>query len=333
MHELGRWKLGSLPPEKQNEHVEELPAHRLRRRSYPLVAVLMLVPGALGYGVYLTWRASQPPGSSFSKGAVLALRAERREDAVRVSWNPNTPVVNHATDAVLSIRDGDLQPQPLHLTLAQLLNGSVVYGPSKNNVQVWLEISGPDNTRVGETVLAPEAPKAEWIARAGRPGADSSSRSRGLSDDLIVDPPPTPILRPEASVLTQQLAGVQPKLGPPPPLEPQQSGTAQRQPQHLPAPVFVAAHALFESRPNLSFEIRETITSELELQVKVQIDESGRVVKIDSVQSTGPASHSLFRATEDAARLWKFAPAMRGDQPVPSEAILSFRYSPKAAGN
>src|ERR1700756_4917012 len=87
MHELGRWKLGSLPPEKQNEHVEELPAHRLRRRSYPLVAVLMLVPGALGYGVYLTWRASQPPGSSFSKGAVLALRAERREDAVRVSWN------------------------------------------------------------------------------------------------------------------------------------------------------------------------------------------------------------------------------------------------------
>jgi len=151
--------------------------------------------------------------------------------------------------------------------------------------------------------------------------------------DLIVDPPPTPILRPEASVLTQQLAGVQPKLGPPPPLEPQQSGTAQRQPQHPPAPVFVAAHALLESRPNLSFEIRETITSELELQVKVQIDESGRVVKIDSVQSTGPASHSLFRATEDAARLWKFAPAMRGDQPVPSEAILSFRYSPKAAGN
>lgn len=69
----------------------------------------------------------------------------------------------------------------------------------------------------------------------------------------------------------------------------------------------------------------------MEVQVKVQIDESGRVVKIDSVLYIGPASRSLLRATEAAARLWEFAPALRENQPVTSETLLSFRYNPKTA--
>jgi hypothetical protein len=330
------------------EQEEELPARRIGWHSYRLMAVLMLVPGALGYGVYLKWRTTLDTPGSVSKVAALALRAEHREDAVRISWNPKTPVVNRAMDAVLSIRDGDLQPEPLHLSLAQLGEGSVIYGPCKNNVEVRLEVTGPDNTKAGETILAGPAPKEDSTARlVAETRVDSFSRNRTLSGApvshhdfgtaqgiLLVDVPAAPVLRPEASVLTEQLAAMQPKFVPLPPPDPRPSTIAARQaeqPRTIPA--FVAAHALHEARPNLPAEIRATVTSDVEVQVKVQIDESGRVVKIDSVLYTGPASRSLLRATETAARLWEFAPALRENQPVTSETILSFRYNPKTAGN
>jgi hypothetical protein len=330
-------------PEKSSAALgEELPARRFRGPSYPLVAVLLL---ALGYGVYLTWRTSQAL-ASVSDVTALGLRAERREDTVRISWNLDTPMVNQARDAVLSIRDGDLRPQPLHLTLAQLREGSVVYGPSKNSALVWLELTGPDNTKASETIVsaAPEAGSPARFAKASQPAVDSSSRNRTLSsppgsqDDfgatqgiLLVDPPAAPILRPEASILAGELPGVQPKFTLLPPPAPQPSGIAPQQPPT--ATAFVSAHAIHESQPNLPARIRATVTSDVEVQVKVQVDESGRVVTIDSVRFAGPASRSLIRATEEAARLWTFAPAMRGDKPVASEAILSFRYNPKTAGN
>jgi len=57
------------------------------------------------------------------------------------------------------------------------------------------------------------------------------------------------------------------------------------------------------------------------------------VVRIDPLVSTGPVSDSLVSVTEEAARQWRFAPAMRGNRPVESEVVLTFRYTPKTSGN
>jgi hypothetical protein len=91
---------------------------------------------------------------------------------------------------------------------------------------------------------------------------------------------------------------------------------------------FVAARPIRETQANLTASISRTLTSPVEVQVKVRIDESGRVIRADPVALTGPASHALFAATENAALLWKFAPAMRGNQPIASEAVLKFSYAP-----
>jgi hypothetical protein len=99
---------------------------------------------ALGYGVYLKWKATQA-SASFSNVGALALRTERREGALRVSWNRDTLVVNRAKDAMLSIRDGDLKPQELHLELEQLRMGSVVYTPVNKSVLFQLEVTGRDD--------------------------------------------------------------------------------------------------------------------------------------------------------------------------------------------
>jgi hypothetical protein len=72
------------------------------------------------------------------------------------------------------------------------------------------------------------------------------------------------------------------------------------------------------------------MTSEVELRIKVQIDDSGRVTEADTLTASGPATRSLLGVTEKAARLWEFAPAMRGSERVPSEAIVVFRFRPLA---
>jgi TonB-like protein len=83
---------------------------------------------------------------------------------------------------------------------------------------------------------------------------------------------------------------------------------------------------------DLPTAIRATVVSEVEVQVKVQVDESGRVVRVDLVGSTGPVSGSLVSVTQEAALQWRFAPAVRDSQPVASEVVLMFRYIPKMAG-
>ena len=154
MHEpSGRGALSNLSAARQYNNVErdfalsepekKASARRLRWKWHTLVPVLMI---ALGYGVYLKWKTSQA-SASVSNVDALALRAERREGSLRVSWNRDTPVVNRAKDGMLSIRDGDLQPQELHLELEQLRMGSVVYTPVNKSVLFKLEVTGGTRRR------------------------------------------------------------------------------------------------------------------------------------------------------------------------------------------
>jgi len=117
-----------------------------------------------------------------------------------------------------------------------------------------------------------------------------------------------------------------------PPTEPDRM--APREPQPPPVtPAFVAARPIHESLPSLPRAIRATVTSEVEVQTKIQVDESGRVARVAPLGSTGPASDAIVRISEEVARQWRFVPAMRGNQPVASEVVLMFRYTPKTAGN
>jgi hypothetical protein len=81
----------------------------------------------------------------------------------------------------------------------------------------------------------------------------------------------------------------------------------------------------------LSAAVRDLIASQVEVDVKVQIDETGRVIKAEPMPANRPVSTSLTGAASSAAALWQFAPARRGGQPVPSALILRFQYQPAPA--
>jgi len=70
------------------------------------------------------------------------------------------------------------------------------------------------------------------------------------------------------------------------------------------------------------------IPSVVEVDVKVRIDEAGRVVKAEPVPTKEPVSSTLVAAARDAAMRWRFEPARRGNQPVPSDLVLKFQYQP-----
>lgn len=299
----------------------------------PLYPVLALSIAAVCMMAYMAWprlkNFERPAGST-----ELELQVDRLEGNLRVNWNQNAPMLQRAQGAVLTIRDGDSPPVELQLEPEQLHNGRIVYSPKTANVQFSLEIIAPDGMRTTESVttLAPHRHMDSTrvtVARKPLPAGQAARDRRTLSPleskreftrekSVGMVPPNTQVPSPSPQT---PVAGE--KVDPP-----SSNPPAARTTEVAVSPAYVPPRALHESRPALSAAIRAMMTSEVELQVKVKIDDSGSVTRADTLSASGPATRSLVDLTEQAARLWKFAPAIRGAAPVPSEAIVVFKFRP-----
>ena len=98
----------------------------------------------------------------------------------------------------------------------------------------------------------------------------------------------------------------------PPTLKPLTAGTQS---------VFISAVATQKVQPNFPPEARGSAISGRVL-VKVSIDTSGAVISAKAME--GP--HVFRRVSEEAARKWRFRPAMRDGQSVISEQTIEFKF-------
>jgi len=58
------------------------------------------------------------------------------------------------------------------------------------------------------------------------------------------------------------------------------------------------------------------------------VDERGSVTRAELVEKTGPVSWSVAAEPAlQAARAWRFEPARRDGRPVPSSALVTFRFN------
>jgi hypothetical protein len=299
----------------------------------PVYPVLGLSIVAVYMVVYLVWPGFKNFGRT-AGSAELELQVDRREGNLRVNWNQNAPLVQRARGAALTIRDGDSPPVELQLEPEQLRNGSIVYTPKSASVQFSLAITAPDGAKTAESVLALASRRSPGSTRitaalkqplAGRGARDritlpplESGRDFTRQKSVRVVPSDADVRSTSAPTPTQA-ERVDPPLTNPP---------AARTAEAASSAVYIAPRTLHELRPVLSTAIRATMTSEVELQVKVKIDDAGRVTQADTLTATGPATRRLVDVTEKAARLWKFAPAMRGSESVPCEAVVVFRFRP-----
>jgi len=294
-----------------------------------LFAIAMMALGAAGYGVYMRWSgAPSSAAQAVVDAPALALEVQRQGADLRVSWNRHSFAVARASDGVLEIRDGDLQVQQLHLDVDQLRHGSIFYTPANPTVQFRLEVTDPDSAKTSETVLALTASRLE--SRSGSsPGAGATkapappqttapagdqTASPGFAHDFG-EPVRVAVVPPAANSASKSV----PEL-------PQPSRTPAA-PMRL-AESYTPPQAMREVQPKLPPSANAEVTSLVEVQIRVQIDDKGAVTKAEPVPGKERVNSVLVNAARDAALRWRFEPAWRDSRPVASEVVLKFQYRP-----
>jgi hypothetical protein len=317
-------------PSLEELALEAISPHRNQWLLYPLVAILMMGLGAAGYWIYTKW--NPPPTATLASDAqVLALQVERKGGDLRVSWSRHAFAIARAIEGALVIRDGDLHEQHLRLGLDELRHGSILYTPANPTVQFRLEVTDQENVKTSETVLAVTAAKPDT---AGGAGSEASSGNSVPSGGTPRRQPPLPAAASGPNFGEPvRLAIVKPPVSAPRP-----SGPEVPQPKFTPqsgqtdsaGESYSPAQPMREVQPNVPANASAEVTSLVEVEVRVHIDDKGAVVSAEPLPGKTPVSSLLVGAARSAALRWRFEPAWRGSRPVASELILKFQYHPAA---
>ena len=297
----------------------------------------------------------------------LSLRATRREGDLELTWNRDSALIASATSGTLSIQDGDSTRQ-VSFDAAQLRDGSLVYLPKTDQILMRLTVTTPTSTAaesvmvilptVGKpqtytmvpaatqpknspiTATVPPAPPSE-ITSPSRPFTPPVSRTGNPSRDVSVlqDPPPVnsqPGAVPAAGIMERlpSLGGGGNRLPPAPGGGNRPPGSSSSPPtgtpQSSPPPGVITYEppvAIVKTKPAFPPSMSVLLLKRTVVEVKVTIDKTGKVTKAEAVPQASVNSYWLNLAA-DAARFWRFKPAQRNHEPVPSEAVLQFVFTP-----
>jgi TonB family protein len=72
--------------------------------------------------------------------------------------------------------------------------------------------------------------------------------------------------------------------------------------------------------------VRRSITGEVMVQVRVNVDSSGKVIGAEPLGSGDPVAQALAGAAISAVKRWQFEPARRGAEKVTADTVLTFRF-------
>ena len=81
-----------------------------------------------------------------------------------------------------------------------------------------------------------------------------------------------------------------------------------------------------EYRPDVPAALRERMTHDVEIAVKVYVDETGGVFDSIPLRYGIAVADDLGIFAAESARLWKFEPARRGGAKTPGQTIIRFRF-------
>jgi hypothetical protein len=283
----------------------------------------------------------------------LALKVEIERSQIRIGWDRNSPVIAVAKRGYVSIQDG-INTKSMDLDPHLLRTGSLVYSTPAADVTVRLQVEAADGI-ASESVRAvrsgrPDAflPSAASAgdAPASRSGASTEIKSPGELSLAIADAsdiaregarPRTPS---PASTAGADLSGstVRSKGQPSLPRGGKEGvGSASEEARaRVLARVateegrYVAARPVNRVEPEASFTLHPFIVPEVQINVRVVIDRSGRVIRAESLSRGNALMEHLSKIAVQAARQWTFSPARHDGQSVPSETMLQFQFVNKS---
>lgn len=91
---------------------------------------------------------------------------------------------------------------------------------------------------------------------------------------------------------------------------------------------FVPPTAVRQARPQVPAELRQRITRDVLINVRVYVDRAGKVEFAELLSDGTGENRELAALAVFASRKWQFAPANRDGKPVPAQAVLRFRFAP-----
>ena len=285
--------------------------------------------------------------------ALLGLRAERQNGDLLLTWNRQSAQIIGATSGVLLIQDGNANRQ-IALDAAQVSEGSILYSPITDQVQMRLTVTTPSgSTTESVMVLLPKAgppqvknlspsktppsapvPPSDESASASRQQprrtfvAPDGKRAAQPSQAPVLDSPPTLNTRPTSAIaLPTALPELPHSASSPAPQSPLTLLAPAEPPQTMPhgTSEFHPPVAITKVMPEFPAVLRSIALKSKTVEVKVTIDSHGKVTKAEPVIQKDVSNFMAAEAVR-AARLWKFQPALSGDQPVSSELLLRFTF-------
>src|SRR4051812_26970219 len=159
----------------------------------------------------------------------------------------------------------------------------------------------------------PPLPRSYHGSSAGGPPPRHSPHPRPHTG-----PPPPPPRRPPG-----------PRGGPPPPPLPSTPAPQQSPPQ--PAPQVLHPVTRVDASPLRSvmalWPRNAARQGRIDVQIRVKIDAQGRVVGVTPIDRT-VANFPFVDSAMTAARVWTFSPATENGKPIPSESVLTFKFTP-----
>jgi hypothetical protein len=123
---------------------------RTRRRGWLWIPVsfILLVGGVLlGFQSALTFYPR--PGKVDASVLGIGLSVVRRGDNLHISWNREALAIRNAQRGTLVIEDGGYK-KAVDLDASALQNGSVIYPPTSENVNLRLEVALTSGTQISE---------------------------------------------------------------------------------------------------------------------------------------------------------------------------------------
>ena len=310
-------RLPTMPPPQDR---------RTRRILYGTIG------GALIAGT-LIWAAFLRFGTQGEESSTVSLTVARRANALRVSWDPSAPAVQHANNGILWITDGEKR-HGLELNSDRLKAGNYDYTPQSPVVNFRLDLlkvlaEGSESVRYVADRGAEPGP-----APATKPAPENPKRSEPITVARQVAPepaapeteppkpaPPKPRTQPVVSITTQPIppSRVRAFMAKVPLIR-----SLQRNRYHG-GDAFVPPRTTREVMPQVPVNLAKELPPQTRVDMKVSLDADGRVREIDLL-SRG-ADDRLVSLAAEALRQWRFEPARVRDRAVPCEllATLNFR--------
>jgi len=214
----------------------------------------------------------------------------------------------------------------------------------------WVGTAAP----IGLALLAILA-GARILKHHAQPGPTHAVAAAGHSAQPSVQPSLQPRIqpaaqpKPEKKPVASETAAVAAKPTPPvaPPLasKPAERSAGQPSPKNVARPNaegptqpitattasssgVVRGKVVQQFLPDASQRARDTIRGKVRINVRVHVDQSGRVIAA-AFDAPGPSEYFADR-TLQAAKLWLFAPAKMDGHNVPSDWVLRFEIDPRA---